>query len=817
MSVENHRSSLNQRPPWQSRMPSADLDVPSAEDDDDTLVSSGDDDSSPFPAMDLTGPPTDELAQRLVEHEAKQLRKIERLKRRKQQLKSRLAAYKKKEKEFVAQMDCHMDEVERTEHELTQRIEQLTAENQQLRALTEKRARDNAQHVEKLTETTKQCSESETRVQFLVDRIVALLSAGSADPAQTEAVVKMRQREREVLRQLEETRAQFDEVRQQNGELTSRLTEELGLSRRLSDQLAEVEERFFHHRTSDLHPGAGFGQGVAPGGNNQGQNHSNNQVPASMRGGRLGPRPLGLRSDQTETPQVERVERPRDLPELPPPISETEEHCGAAIPLTGVDGEPPLSVLSEHSGSLMPMAGPGSGYPGAAGQRMPLGAVPESEVPFREEEESAVLQEEAAPEGPLGLDAGSRSACSLPGVEDEALETNRSNAFAQMPAPGRLESDAHQNALPDALGQRKSEEDLQPSSSAAREAQDQLPSALLASGQLHSRTLSAEAIALMEQKLREALDNASFECAVVRVDTGIYNFGAVTAMVELAAETMEVVALRSDGTFEPIDDFIRHIAQESRPSPSNLRAAEPITSEDQALATGEATLQSSVSDANVGSQALGQGGAPPENASGGLSTDAARQEQEPRAAVNHHLTAQVAAPKYVPHVNPVANIASAAQWGANPSLGSLGNMAGPGLGVHGAPAPAAHSLGTSGRAGSLTEVGSGARPASQVVAPMQLHASSVPPLLGMPKSASSTPERLRMPIVAGIPSAASLMGQIISPRPHSAQKPAVGPVVSNPHRVLLPTTQTALIMGVTQSPNRQFPVPPGPQPQLHTI
>merc|ERR1719492_267675 len=110
-----------------------------------------------------------------------------------------------------------MDEVERTEQELGQKIETLTAENQQLRSFTDKRARDNSEHVEKLSETTKQCSESETRVQFLVDRIVALLSAGSADIAQTEAVVNMRRREQEMLRQLEETRQQFNEVRQQNG------------------------------------------------------------------------------------------------------------------------------------------------------------------------------------------------------------------------------------------------------------------------------------------------------------------------------------------------------------------------------------------------------------------------------------------------------------------------------------------------------------------------------------------------------------------------------------------------------------------------
>merc|ERR1719464_2199417 len=99
-------------------------------------------------------------------------------------------------------MDSHMDEVESTEQELSQKIETLTGENQQLRDSTDKRAQDNSENVDKLNETIKQCSESETRVQFLVDRIVALMSAGSADPAQTEAVVAMRRREQDMVRQL---------------------------------------------------------------------------------------------------------------------------------------------------------------------------------------------------------------------------------------------------------------------------------------------------------------------------------------------------------------------------------------------------------------------------------------------------------------------------------------------------------------------------------------------------------------------------------------------------------------------------------------
>lgn len=67
----------------------------------------------------------------------------------------------------------------------------------------------------------------------------------------------------------------------------------------------------------------------------------------------------------------------------------------------------------------------------------------------------------------------------------------------------------------------------------------------------------------MEQKLREALDKASFECAVIRIENGVYNFGpSVRAIVELTPDS-EVVASH-DGPFEPIDDFINSIAQEGK-------------------------------------------------------------------------------------------------------------------------------------------------------------------------------------------------------------------------------------------------------------
>merc|ERR1712150_348208 len=97
---------------------------------------------------------------------------------------------------------------------------------------------------------------------------------------------------------------------------------------------------------------------------------------------------------------------------------------------------------------------------------------------------------------------------------------------------------------------------------------------------------------------------------------------------------------------------------------------------------------------------------------------------------------------------------------------------------------------------------------------LQHPASSVPSLLGMPKSASSTPERPCVSAVPGMPSqAVALSNQLISPRPQSAQKPAIGTTWSN-QRVLLSASPGAMRMGVVQSPSRQF-CPKGTPTQLH--
>eukprot|EP00929_Paragymnodinium_shiwhaense_P079161 TRINITY_DN41171_c0_g1_i1.p1 TRINITY_DN41171_c0_g1~~TRINITY_DN41171_c0_g1_i1.p1 ORF type:complete len:736 (+),score=170.55 TRINITY_DN41171_c0_g1_i1:102-2309(+) len=427
------------------------------EDDEDEFADDSTEGESPPTPIEIDGMPhTDELAANLLDREQRLFGTLERLRSRKKRLKDRLATYQEKEMEFVSQMDTHMDEVERTEHSLSLRIEQLTTDNDTLRTVTEKRARENSELADKLAETTKQCNESETRVQFLVDRIVALLSNGLANPQQTQAIVNLRQRERGMLQQLEDTRAQYDEVRQQNGELTSRLTEELALSRRLSDQLAEVEERFFHHRAT-----------------------AESQLP----------------------------------------------HLSSSERAARAGGAAPAPALSDGLGHSPP--GMRSGCLG--------------EVPFAER-------------GPLGTGGGFQREEPAP-ADLLPMPPAKSRPPSNLGVVPEMEAslDPSQDNL--GLSDELHESEMQESNEHSREGGQVWRSGAAA---------TAEGLFRMEAQLRDALDRASFECAVVRIEPGVYSFGpSVQAVVELTADG-EAIASQDGMNFIPIEEFIRNIANEQR-------------------------------------------------------------------------------------------------------------------------------------------------------------------------------------------------------------------------------------------------------------
>lgn len=449
----------------------------------------------------------------LAEEEIRRLQAREELKRatlrRLQQIEQdhlrALDEFEQGEKEYVENMDQRMEEVAHTEHVLTQRIESLELENVQLKVVAEQRVRDNQVLNDKLSETTRHCNESETRVQFLVDRIVALLSTQLPDPAQTEVVVSMRRQERELIRTLDESRQNLDEVKHQNGELTSRLDEELNLSRRLQDQLYEVKEQFYQNARP-------LGGGLARAGR-----------PGPLRAGCPDAAVAGP-ADELDLPEarcVDVLKRPPP-PDLPQTISESE-----VLP------DSPLNFGSEDD------------YTAAADLSTTLGRTPS---PPRADGAHALDRLEAAAQHP--------------GAPMSHWPATGSPPSPPSPA-GPVPSFPSAWTSPNGGAPAASAGVRSPSPPTGEALQAEL---LEAQPQAFSRAPSADAVLLMEQRLREVLDQASFEHAVVRVEAGIYDFGEnVRAQVRLT-DNDEVVACSDGRPWERVEDFIQTIAREIRQS-----------------------------------------------------------------------------------------------------------------------------------------------------------------------------------------------------------------------------------------------------------
>jgi len=260
----------------------------------------------------------------------------------------------------------------------------------------------------------------------------------------------------------------------------------------------------------------------------------------------------------------------------------------------------------------------------------------------------------------------------------------------------------------------------------------------------------------MEQKLREALDRASFECAVVRIENGVYNFGPnVCAVVDITPENEVVACHQDNGDWAPIDEFIRSIAQ--RPPPVI--------------------------------QYPGSGSAAPQTASASASASASSWPPSSGGS----------------KASPVDNAVSSAGTGSEaPSERRL----------FGPPAKAAqppHSTDSSQRLGTPVPISSHGAVAStspRRVAPIVTQqqsgtasSGSHPPAvtLGGRQAAGSTPERVRMPgqpaTASGFPSQA----QVLAPGTGQPQSGA-------PRMLIAPNSGSGLRYGVTTlAPGRQMP------------
>ncbi|CAD7927141.1 unnamed protein product, partial [Amoebophrya sp. A25] len=187
------------------------------------------------------------------------LRRLWTEKERAEQLTNKLETYRRsvtdyeqKEREFVYQMEAQMDQWEAQEKAMSMKLQTLEMEKRKLTLWCEEAGRVQRDARTEADELREQHTESERRVQFLMDRLVSLLSASGS--TEKEAAVEkdvlqaLNDREKELVARLQRSKTDVDQVRQQNRDLALRLTEEQKLSARLHATFCDLQMENFEMR-----------------------------------------------------------------------------------------------------------------------------------------------------------------------------------------------------------------------------------------------------------------------------------------------------------------------------------------------------------------------------------------------------------------------------------------------------------------------------------------------------------------------------------------------------------------------------------------
>jgi len=169
-------------------------------------------------------------------------------------LQEEIEAKKAKEREFVLQMDGLMQSHEGRQHELQDRIAALLEEKRQLESICELQETEHGMVQVQLEDMASHKASCESRVQFLMDLLVSLLSngvEGAGASTLVEDVLRDGQ-DREYKNRLRQSRVQdqLDQVRQENRTLAQRLSHIFSSTTAVHDKLCARQNELFTKRTS---------------------------------------------------------------------------------------------------------------------------------------------------------------------------------------------------------------------------------------------------------------------------------------------------------------------------------------------------------------------------------------------------------------------------------------------------------------------------------------------------------------------------------------------------------------------------------------
>jgi len=173
--------------------------------------------------------------------------RLRRLRREAAGVKGKVEERSRKQEELLNHMRHHMQDVSRSERELKQKEEVLEGENSDLKQRSLQVSVEHENIEERLQEGKKQLSETENRIQRLMDRLVTLLSNGATtDGVRVQFTQELEESVELYAGRLEQLKQQLMQARTDNRKAALQLSDEQRRTKRLHDHLCKKQSHLFN-------------------------------------------------------------------------------------------------------------------------------------------------------------------------------------------------------------------------------------------------------------------------------------------------------------------------------------------------------------------------------------------------------------------------------------------------------------------------------------------------------------------------------------------------------------------------------------------
>lgn len=456
-----------------------------------------------------------------------------------QDLKEQIAQKEQKTAEFHRNMRSHFDEVRRNHSHLHAAVENLEGEQRQLQQIGEKHEEEEQQLQQRIAEAEEESQATEKRMQGrLMDRLVILLSTGADRPPSIakEVAEEFEQNLGVVAEKIQRVKGDLDKARRENRNIAVNLSDEQSKTKRLHDLFCDLQGRLYSgialSEGGRLDNDGGTARGVASALSSSALSRPQasqssfadpleDAFDAWATEGRSPPVPPreDIEEDEEDVEEELLEEDEEDYDEEGAPLLESTRHHGSSAASSAPAVRPrspsPHRVASDSIVGTISSKEPPDGFG------------PAPSLPSRPPRYGSVAAGGAGGGGAAGRGGGSMAG-EVNGYDNGSVdwEPSTSGSGAGGGAGGTS-----------------------------------------AGGGSGTSNASRERLRLMEEKMVQVLDAISFTNTVVRIRTGLYNFGPECAYLKLSADG-GLYASHSesapDASWVPMEEFVQGINAKSK-------------------------------------------------------------------------------------------------------------------------------------------------------------------------------------------------------------------------------------------------------------